>query len=159
MEPKLEEFPLSVFVFGAFGEGSEEVHKLVSVLAVARVKRFGLGLGKGGRELKFEGAVAQAAGLVRRRLFAVAVREQARLLLDRVPFSGAAGLAALQRRQDAQREADCGLLQEWRVDRAAAPRLYPVRPWGDGTAAVGVVVEQQGGCAGVWVWPVPWCVQ
>ena len=37
VESKLGEFPLSVFVFGAFGEGSEEVHKLVSVLAVARV--------------------------------------------------------------------------------------------------------------------------
>ena len=93
VEKKLQEFPLSVYVFGAFGEASEDVHALVKTVAEARVKSSGLGLGKGGRELKWEGAVGVATGLVRRRLFTVAVREQARLLLDRVPFSGASGLA------------------------------------------------------------------
>ena len=76
-------------------------------------------MGKGGRQLEFEGAVAVAAGLVRRRLFTVAVREQARLLLDRVPFSGAAGLAALRRRREALEEGACGLLQQYRAERAA----------------------------------------
>ena len=104
----------------------------VKTVAEARVKSPGLGLGKGGRELKWvlkwEGAVGVAAGLVRRRLFTVAVREQARLLLDRVPFSGASGLAALQRREEALREEDCGFQREWRADRAADRRAFASFP-------------------------------
>ena len=120
VERRLEEFgDVRVWVFGAFGEASSDVHALVQELAVLRVKSKGLGLGKGGRQLEFEGAVAVAAGLVRRRLFTVAVREQARLLLDRVPFSGAAGLAALRRRREALEEGACGLLQQYRAERAA----------------------------------------
>ena len=134
VEKKLQEFPLSVYVFGAFGEASEDVHALVKTVAEARVKSSGLGLGKGGRELKWEGAVGVATGLVRRRLFTVAVREQARLLLDRVPFSGASGLAALQRREEALREEDCGFQREWRADRAADRRAFPSFPREDAEA-------------------------
>lgn len=73
----LQQAQVYVWVFGAFGEASAGVHALAQELSQLRVKAKGLGLGKGGRQLEYGGAVAVAAGLVRRRLFTVAVREHA----------------------------------------------------------------------------------
>ena len=61
-------------VFGAFGEASEAVHKLVTMLAEA----------DGGSK----GEIAKRTGMVRRVLGVTAVKAQAKLLLERVRMVG-----------------------------------------------------------------------
>ena len=96
VEGKLASFPpLQSLVFGAFNEASPDVHKLVHVVASARLLHE--------QELQDDGAVARrrrmsaGAGLailtgqVRRTLSLEVARAQARLLLDRVQVLGRGG--------------------------------------------------------------------
>ena len=99
------------WVFGAWGETSDEVHALVQKLAEARVGRVE-SLPRQSLFLKSKAAqLASEVGFLRRRLSLAAVQGQARLLLDRLQLLG-----------DGAREAAAG-----RRDRAL--KHSPLRLW------------------------------
>ena len=86
------------WVFGAWGEASEEVHTLVQKLADAKVGRAGT---QPSQCLLFKSRAAQMAsevGFLRRRLSFAAVQGQARLLLDRLQLLGDGAREAAGRR-------------------------------------------------------------
>ena len=78
----LESFgPVKGLVFGAFGEGSPDVHNLIECLAEHRLKTKGLS------QAWLRGPKAEKAllvGQLRKRIGTAAVRAQARHLLDRL---------------------------------------------------------------------------
>ena len=89
------------WVFGAWGETSEEVHALVQKLAEARVRRADT---LPGQSLMFKSKAAQMAsevGFLRRRLSFAAIQGQARLLLDRLQLLGDGAREAAGRRERA----------------------------------------------------------
>ena len=90
------------WVFGAWGECSDEVHTMVLKLAEAKVQRAATLPGRG---LLFKSREAQLAGevaFVRRRLSFTAVQQQARLLLDRLQLLGEGAGEAARRREWAE---------------------------------------------------------
>ena len=106
VEAKLTSFPpLRRWVFGAWGEASEDIHSLVKDLAVARAKFSSqLEKNKGFCARSEEAEVAILTGQIRRLLSLEAVRSQARCLLDRLQGLGANAAAAAKRREWAIRE-------------------------------------------------------
>ena len=106
VEAKLLSFPpLRRWVFGAWGEASEDVHVLVKDLAVSRAKHQQQLDGRWRCNTRSEEAeVAMLTGQVRRLLSLEAVRSQARCLLDRVRGLGDGAAAAARRRQWAAKE-------------------------------------------------------
>ena len=92
---KLETFgQVHGLVFGAFGEASEEVHKLLEILADSRFRKIGLLKGQIGSEGELSIIKAQI-----RRLFSVTiVRAQAQCLLDRLGWIGQGADGASSRR-------------------------------------------------------------
>ena len=87
VEAKLLSFPpLRRWVFGAWGEASEDVHIMVDYLAESRQRHQQLLEGRGWRRRSEEAEVALFKGQIRRTLSLEAVRAQARLLLDRLLF-------------------------------------------------------------------------
>ena len=93
---KLEEYgEVRGLVFGAFGEASEDVHKLVHILASGRVKKVEL---QKGRECS-KGDLGVIVGQVRRMLSVVAVRAQAECLLSRMMSVGEGVVEASRRRK------------------------------------------------------------
>ena len=106
MQAKLQSFPpLRRWVFGAWGEASEDVHILVHDLATSRAKhqRQLEGRWRWSRRSE-EGEIAILTGQVRRVLSTVGVRSQARCLLDRLQGLGPGATAAVKRRQWALQE-------------------------------------------------------
>ena len=103
VETRLNSFgQVKGWVFGAWGEASQDVHSLVQTLAEARVRR--ASTQPGNRSL-FKSEAAQLAGEVaflRRRLSLTAVQSQARLLLDRLQLLGDGSREAGRRRDRAQ---------------------------------------------------------
>ena len=97
-------------MFGAFGEGSEDVHTLVQSLASSRAKTLAL---QRGRECG-EGELAVIVGEVRRRLSVAAVKAQADCLLNRMSSIGQGAAAAGRRRQWARWEEE-----KWRQAQLA----------------------------------------
>jgi hypothetical protein len=89
--------------FGAWGEVSEDVHSLVQRLAQARVQVAGLQPGRQGPVRSREAKLTGLVGYVRRDLAFTAVREQARLLLDRLELLGDGATQAARRRDWAVR--------------------------------------------------------
>ena len=86
------------WVFGAWGECSEDVHTLVQKLAEAKVSK--AATEPGNRQI-FRSREAQLAGEVaylRRRLSFTAVQQQSRLLLDRLQLLGDGSRDAARRR-------------------------------------------------------------
>ena len=106
VEAKLLSFPpLRKWVFGAWGEASEDVHLLVKDLAKSRAKHLQQLEGRWRWSRRSEEAeVAVLTGQVRRLLSLEAVRSQARCLLDRVRGLGAGAAQAARRRQWAEEE-------------------------------------------------------
>ena len=103
VQRKLESFgDIKGLVFGAFGEGSEDVHSLVQNLATSRAKSVALQRGREGGE----GELAGIVGEVRRRLSVAAVKAQADCLLNRMSSIGKGAVAAGKRRQWAMWEED-----------------------------------------------------
>ena len=100
VEAKLLSFPpLRRWVFGAWGEASEDVHLLVHDLAAARLKHMQVMEGRRRWERRSdEGELAVLTGQVRRWLSLEGVRSQARCLLDRVAGLGPGAAAAAKRR-------------------------------------------------------------
>ena len=100
VEAKLLSFPpLRRWVFGAWGEASEDVHQLVHDLATARLQHMRVLEGRQRWERRSEaGELAILTGQSRRWLSLEDVRSQARCLLDRVGALGAGAAAAAKRR-------------------------------------------------------------
>ena len=95
-------------VFGAWGEASEGVHRLVDDLAEERAKRL-LSTNKRPKVSCPKGAKGVAVGQIRRALSVVAVKAQARLLLDRLCWVGEGAVEAARRRR----------FSEWEEERMA----------------------------------------
>ena len=106
VEAKLVSFPpLQKWVFGAWGEASQDVHSLVKVLATSRARqRQQLEGGWRWDKRSEEAEIAIYTGRVRRLLSVEGVRSQARCLLDRLRGLGDGAAAAAKRRQWAERE-------------------------------------------------------
>ena len=101
VERKLESFgAVKGLVFGAFGEGSEDVHSLINSVVSCRARTLAL---QWGRECG-EGERAAIVGEVRRRLSVAAVKAQADCLLNRMSSIGQGAVAASKRRQWARWE-------------------------------------------------------
>ena len=106
VEAKLLSFPpLRRWVFGAWGEASEDVHCLVKDLATSRARHQQQLEGRWRRNHRSDEAeVAVLTGQVRRLLSVEGVRCQARCLLDRLRGLGDGAAAAARRRQWAAQE-------------------------------------------------------
>ena len=89
------------WVFGAWGEASTDVHELVQRITQARVEVASLQPHSQGRAKSREAQLASLVGYVRRRLSITAVKQQAKLLLDRLQLLGDGAAAAAARRQRA----------------------------------------------------------
>ena len=99
VETKLNTFGrVNGWVFGAWGEASEDVHALFQRLAKARVERLDTLPTVRRRQVSRAALLAALVGDVRRQLSLQAVRQQARLLIDRIATVGNGAGAAAQRR-------------------------------------------------------------
>ena len=87
--------------FGAWGEGSTEVHELVQRVAEARLEVADLQPEPRGVPMSRAAQLAGLVGYVRRRLSFKAVQQQARLLLDRLHLLGEGAERAAGRRDRA----------------------------------------------------------
>ena len=76
------------WVFGAWGEASEEVHGLVQRVALARYEILDQLPGRQGVPKSREAGLAVLVSWVRRQLSFLAVQQQSRLLLDRLQLLG-----------------------------------------------------------------------
>ena len=104
---KLASFPLQSWVFGAFGEASEDIHSLVYSLAKARLRHEEMLEGGGmmrRRGIKEGAALSLITGQVRRGISIVTAQAQARCLLERVEVLGGGGKEASRRRRWAEEE-------------------------------------------------------
>ena len=113
VEARLLSFPpLRRWVFGAWGEASEDIHSLVHDLASARQKHQHLLDGRRGAwsRVSEKGELAMLTGQIRRSLSLEAVRSQARCLLGRLSGLGAGAASAARRRAWAETD-------ERRMDR------------------------------------------
>ena len=88
--------------FGAFGEASQEVHSLVERLAEARLELAATQSHHRGSVRSREAEKAGLVSYIRRTLSVTAVREQARLLLDRLRLLGDGAAEAGRRRGRAE---------------------------------------------------------
>ena len=86
---------LQGLVVGAWGEGSEDLHNLVQVIAETRVKSVALATGQIGSESEMGNIVGQ----VRRKLSVACVRANMTCLLSRLSLIGEASKQASKRRQ------------------------------------------------------------
>ena len=104
----MTELKLLRLVWRAQGEGSEDVHSLVTVLAESRVRTLGLrGEKPGPHQLGLE------VSLIRRRLSVAAVRANSNCLLGRVSQIGeGSGMAAKRRELQRQEERDMMMQEE-----------------------------------------------
>ena len=104
-------------VVSAFGEGSDDLHALISHLARSRVRYAGPQLGRRGQPRSEEAEIALATSFLRKSLSDCAVRGQAQVLLGRLDLEVIApgGAAAAQRRNNALL-----LERRWAQQRRAA---------------------------------------
>ena len=130
VESKLVGFGrLRGLVFGAWGEASAGVHALVEELAERRAGS--MAGGSHGRRSKVKcplGAKGVAVGQLRRALSVVAVRAQARLLLDRVCWVGKGAAQAAKRRAAAEWEVEQFDRRRRREEAAARGHRAGPRP-------------------------------
>ena len=95
VERKLRTFEaVRGLVFGAWGEASPDVHKLLTLIAKEGSERHWRGM----RCADPARAMGSIAWLLRRRWALTAVREAARLKLDRLEYVGAGAMPAARRR-------------------------------------------------------------
>ena len=96
VETKLLQYgDLQGLVVAAFGEGSEDLHRLVQIIAESTVNNMGLAWGREGTEAE----MGKVVGQVRRMLSTVSVRAQAQCLLTRMSNVGEGVGQAGKRRQ------------------------------------------------------------
>ena len=95
IQRRLEEYgDLIGLCFGAWGEGSKQVHQLVQTLAESRLKFQGLQLGRPGSDQELGVLVGQ----VRRRLSLVAIQAQVECLLSKLHQVGPGNVQLAKRR-------------------------------------------------------------
>ena len=122
--------PLRRWVFGAWGEASEDIHLMVDYLAEARQRHQQLLEGRWRSERKSrEAEVALYTGQIRRQLSLEAVRSQARLLLDCLGGLGAGAAAAAKRREWADAK-EYRMGRERRAHQLALSQGRPIRARG-----------------------------
>ena len=103
VEARLDQYgDLQGLVVGAFGEGSDDLHNLVQILAETRIRTLGMARGTPGTEEE-QGVIV---GQIRRRLSVVSVRAQAECLMSRMSHIGEGANGADKRRQWIRREED-----------------------------------------------------
>ena len=79
VERKLDQFgQMQGFVFGAFGEGSEDIHKMVKILAESRLKAVELQRGRVG----LKGELGMITGQIRRMLSVGAAKRREYALME-----------------------------------------------------------------------------
>ena len=101
LERRLEEYgELLGLCFGAWGEGSEQVHQLVQVLAESRLRFQGLQQGRPGSDQELGVLVGQ----IRRRLSMAAVQAQVDCLLSKLHQVGPGNVQLAKRRTWAIKE-------------------------------------------------------
>ena len=114
------------WVFGAWGECSEEVHALVQKLAEAKVNKAATEPGHRRIFRSREAQLASEVSFLRRRLSFTAVQQQSRLLLDRLQLLGEGSREAARRRdwaamtrraEEKERRAQLVCLQQGRAIR------------------------------------------
>ena len=133
VQAKLTSFPpLRGWVFGAWGEASDDVHQMVDYLAEARQKH--QQLWEGGRwrarRMGEEAELAMLKGQVRRTLSLEAVRSQARLLLDRLRGIGGGADEAARRRSRWAEEEERRMGRLRRAHQLALLQGRPIRARG-----------------------------
>ena len=95
METRLRTFePVRGLVFGSWAEASSHVEMLLTVLAACGAERHWRGM----RARSSDEARGTLAWMLRRRWALTALRENARLTLERLEFVGRGAAAAAQRR-------------------------------------------------------------
>ena len=108
VQAKLLSYPaLRGWVFGAWGEASDDIHTIINTLANARLRHQDTlpGADWRGRSRRSEEAErGMLVGQIRRQLSLEAVHGQARLLLDMLQSLGAGAAAAVRRRRWAEQE-------------------------------------------------------
>ena len=92
------------WVFGAWGEASEEVHSLVQKVAKSRLELQDQQPGRRGPAKSREARLAGLVSWVRRQLSYLAVQQQSRLLLDKLQQLGDGAREAVRRRNWAVQE-------------------------------------------------------
>ena len=98
MERKLEEFgDIMGLCFGAWGEGSRDVHDLVEVLAKSRLKAQMLEVGRHDEGSNNE--LALVTGQIRRKLSETVVKSQVNCLLSRLHQVGPGSKNLAKKRQ------------------------------------------------------------
>ena len=125
---RLAELPLMSLCWGAFGEGSTDVHTLISLLAACRVRHLNLqGRSPGPHQLGLE------VSTIRRRLSTAAVRAANSVLLARMGQVGeGSSLAAKRRGWQKLEERRMKLQQEgdWLVTTTGREVVRRGRFWG-----------------------------
>ena len=102
VEEKLLSFErVQGMVFGAFGEASEPVHRLIDQLATSRVRVAGPQRGRKGVERSEEGERSVVVSSIRRKVSMAAVSAQCSSLLGRLEGLGPGNAAAVGRRKEA----------------------------------------------------------
>ena len=111
---------LGGWVFGAFGEASPDVHKLVGALSVVGASRQ-----RAGRRSEPDSVRGGLAWLLKRRWALTAARAAARLTFDRLSSVGTGASAAMARRA----VAECPAARARRAACAGVrgPRVLPAR--------------------------------
>ena len=96
VQRRLEEFgDIIGLCFGAWGEGSEDVHRLVQIISESRLKYQGLQRGRPGSEQELGVIVGQ----VRRRLSMAVMKSQVDCLLSKIHQVGPGNKQLAQKRQ------------------------------------------------------------
>ena len=93
--------PVNGIVVGAFGESSESLQELISLLAISRVRMAGPQLGKRGQLRTEKAEIALNTAFLRRSLSVCGVKGQAWSLLSRLEILGPNTAAAANRRNTA----------------------------------------------------------
>ena len=103
VEAKLASFPrIEGWVFGKWGECSPDVHNLIREMAKSRIsyqQELERKEGRRSKEMSDSASLSLLTGQIRRGLSLVAVRSQARLLLDPVEVVGQGAVEATRRRR------------------------------------------------------------
>ena len=101
-------------VCGNWGEGSEDTHTLLNIMATSRVRVAGPSTGRKGILRSEEGERAMVMGYLRRTLSIATTKAQSSSLLGRLEGLGPGSAAAINRRRQA-----LDLERQWRLQQQA----------------------------------------
>ena len=132
VEARLNSFgPVRGWVFGSWGEASEEVHGLVQRIASSRLEVAETQPGRRGPSKSRAAELANYVSYVRRQLSFTAVQQQAKLLLDRLQLIGDGASDAARRRERAE-QAEAAARRERRAQAVCLRQGRAIRRHGFG---------------------------